>query len=177
MTSFRLLAAVLAVALIDAADPTAVQVSLVVREGHVWVSGAATDSLYDELDEVIQSGLTTSFAYEAELRRPVGLWFDRVLSSSTVTLAVQLDTLTGRYQLTRSVDGRLDETKVTDDKAVVKRFVTAFERQPLFGTGDLEPNVEYYVKVRVRTRPRVTWFYWPWDRAAASGVARFTFIP
>jgi hypothetical protein len=29
----------------------------------------------------------------------------------------------------------------------------------------------------VRTRPRVTFFFWPWGRDAASGIARFTFIP
>ena len=52
-----------------------------------------------------------------------------------------------------------------------------FDRLPLFSTDELEPNAEYYVRVRVRTRPRVTFFFWPWGRDAASGVARFTFIP
>jgi hypothetical protein len=59
----------------------------------------------------------------------------------------------------------------------MRHFVMAFDRLPLFTTANLDPNVEYYVRVRVRTRPRVTWFFWPWDRAAATGFARFTFIP
>ncbi|MCX6552817.1 MAG: DUF4390 domain-containing protein [Acidobacteria bacterium] len=177
MTSLRLLAIVLAAVALDAGTSGEVQVSTLVRDGRVYVSSTLTDGVIEELDEAIQSGLTTTFTYETELRRPVSIWFDRVLATATVSAAVQFDTLTGRYQLSRSVDGRIEDSKVSDDKAAVKRFVTAFERLPLFGTADLEPNVEYYVRVRVRTRPRVTWFFWPWDRGSATGFARFTFIP
>jgi hypothetical protein len=85
--------------------------------------------------------------------------------------------LTRRYQLTRSVDGRIDDSRMSEDRAEVKRFVLGFDRLPLFSAGELEPNAEYYVRIRVRTRPRVTFFFWPWGRDAARGMARFTFIP
>jgi hypothetical protein len=130
-----------------------------------------------DVDEAIQSGLATTIIFEADLRRSVSVWMDRTLASSTVTAAVQRDTLTGRYQISRSIDGRLEDSRVTDDKTAMRHFVMAFDRLPLFTAADLEPNVEYYVRVRVRTRPRVAWFFWPWDRPAATGFARFTFIP
>ena len=177
MTAVRLPALTLAVVLADAGAASDLQVSTIVRDGRVHVSSLLTDGLVDELDGAIQSGLTTTFTYDVELRRPVSIWFDRVLATATVSASVQFDTLTGRYQLTRSVDARLDESKVSEDKAVARRFVSSFERLALFGTSDLEPNTEYYVRVRVRARPRVTWFFWPWDRGTASGIARFTFIP
>jgi hypothetical protein len=130
-----------------------------------------------DLDEPIQAGLSTTITYDAELREEVGIWFDRTIAAATVSASVQYDTLTRRYQLSRSVDGRLADSKVSEDRSDVKRFALGFDRLPLFSTGDLAPNGEYYVRVRVRTRPRVTFFFWPWGRDAASGMARFTFIP
>jgi hypothetical protein len=177
MTSVRLFALVLAAFMLEAGDPRGVEVGVVARDGRVYVSSTVKDGLTDDLEDAIQSGLTATVAYEAELRRPVGVWFDRTIGAATVSASVQLDTLTRRYQLIRSVDGRLDDSRVSEDKGEVKRFVTTFERLPLFSAADLEPNAEYYVRVRVRTRPRVTWFFLPWGRDAASGLARFTFIP
>jgi hypothetical protein len=176
MTSVRLLAIVLAALAIDAAS-AGIQLATVARDGRVYVSCTLADDVLAAVDEAILSGLATTISYDVELRRPVSVWLDRTLASSTVTAAVQRDTLTGRYQISRSVDGRLEDSRVTDDKAAMRQFVLAFDRLPLFTTADLEPNADYYVRVRVRTRPRVTWFFWPWDRPAATGLARFTFIP
>ena len=176
MTSVRLLAIVLAALVVDAA-PEGARVLAVARDGRVYVSCALADDVLADIDEAIQSGLSTTVIYEADLRRSVSVWLDRTYATSLVTASVQRDTLTGRYQLSRSIDGRLEDSRVTDDKAAMRHFVIAFEKLPLFTTADLEPNVEYYVRVRVRTRPRVTWFFWPWDRGTATGFARFTFIP
>jgi hypothetical protein len=177
MMPTRVLAIVLCAFLAEAGGERGVDVGAVARDGRVYVSSTASDGLMRDLEEAIQSGLATTITYEAELRRPVGIWFDRTIASATVAASVQYDTLTRRYQLSRSVDGRLDDSKVSEDKADVKRFALGFDRLPLFSATDLEPNGEYYVRVRVRTRPRVTFFFWPWGRDAASGIARFTFIP
>ena len=173
----RLLAIVLCAFLAGAGGERGVEVGAVARDGRVYVSSAAADALMSDLEEAIQAGLATTITYEADLREEVGIWFDRTIASAIVSASVQYDTLTRRYQLSRSVDGRLADSRVSDDKVDVKRFVLGFDRLPLFSTGELEPNAEYYVRVRVRTRPRVTFFFWPWGRDAASGIARFTFIP
>jgi hypothetical protein len=173
----RLLALVLGALMLEGGGSPRVDVSAVARDGRVYVSSTVADGLVDGLADAIQSGLTATITYEADLRRPVSIWFDRTVSTSTVAASVQHDTLTRRYQLSRRVDGRLDETRMAEDRADAERFVTRFDRLPLFSTADLDPNAEYYVRVRVRTRPRQTWFFWPWGRDAASGLARFTFIP
>ena len=61
----------------------------------------------------------------------------------------------------------------------MRGWLTTFERLPLFTTDGLEPNAEYYLRVRVRTTPRIALlFFWPWgDRHDVAGMARFTFIP
>ena len=154
-----------------------VRVMPLVRDSRVFVSFELADGFTPEILEAIHSGLPTTFTYDVELRRGVPFWMDRTLASATIAASVRFDNLTRRHQLSRSLDGRMEESRVTEDEDDVRRFMTRFERVPLFRTADLEANVEYYVRVRARTRPRDAWFFWPWDRGAASGNANFTFIP
>jgi len=58
----------------------------------------------------------------------------------------------------------------------VRKLVTTLERLPLFRTLSLEPNREYYVRVRADIRPRNAAFLWPWG-SARSAQTKFTFIP
>ncbi len=176
MNASRAFTVLLAFAVLEAAGPDGIQVSTLIREGRVNVSFALAEQSMTDAEATIQAGLPTTFVYDVDLKRGVSLWFDKTLSAATVTATVQYDTLTGRHHLSRSIDGRLEDSRVTDDRAEVRRYVSEFDRLPLFSTADLEPNSEYYISVRARTRPRVTWFFWPWDRGLASGKATFTFI-
>jgi hypothetical protein len=147
------------------------------RDGQVYVSFELAGGVTDEIRETIRSGLPTSFAYDFELRRDTALWVDRTIAVATVVATVQYDNLTRRHQLSRVIDGRVEAALVTEDPAEVVRWLTKFDRVPLFRTADLEPNAEYYVRVRARARPRSTWSLLPWDRNSAWGHARFTFLP
>jgi len=42
---------------------------------------------------------------------------------------------------------------------------------------ELEPNTEYYVRVRARTQPRDSMIFWRWDSGLVSTNANFTFTP
>jgi hypothetical protein len=160
-----------------AGDPQDVHVTTVSRDGRVHVSCGVTSGLTPDMEQALQSGLTTTFTYDVDLRRAVSTWFDRGIATTTVVTSAQFDTLTGRYQVSRSVDGRIDSSRVSQDRADVAKFMTSFDRLALFSTVGLEPNVEYQVRVRLRARPRVYWFLWPFGRDDAVGFARFTFIP
>jgi hypothetical protein len=177
MTAGRWVAIVLAFTVLESADaPRRIDVSAQARDGRVYVSCTFAAGTLDELGEAIHAGLTTSITYDVDLRRPLW-WFSRTVASSTVVASVRHDMLTGRYQLTRTIDGRSEDALVTEDQNVVKKFLTTFGKLPLFSSADLEANVEYVVRLRIRTRPRVTWFVWPWESSTATGTARFTFIP
>ena len=121
------------------------------RDGQVYVSFELAGGVTDEFRETIRSGLPTSFAYDFELRRGVPLWVDRTIAIATVVATVQFDNLTRRHQLSRLVDGRVEAALVTEDPAEVDRWLTKFDRVPLFRTTELEPNAEY---LRARARPR-----------------------
>jgi hypothetical protein len=88
---------------------------------------------------------------------------------------VRFDNLTRRYQMSRAVDGRVEDAKPTEDQEAVRAWMTHFERIPLSTTARLEANGEYFVRVRAQTRPHNAWFFWPWG-ASVLGQAKFTFV-
>ena len=156
-----------------------VRVSPVVVDGRVLASFSAAGAWTPEARELVQSGLILTFSFDVELRRPSSVWFDTTLHHVSLASAVKYDALTGAYQLSRHRDGRVVRSDSTRDPRVVREWMTVFEQVPLEPTAALEPNVEYYVRVRLYASPKRTfslWSLWPWSRDSGSGRANFTFI-
>jgi hypothetical protein len=155
----------------------AIHVTPLVRDGRVYVSFKLSDAFNDEdIRAAVHSGLTITFVYDVELRRGAALWLDRTLDAATVSAGVQYDNLARRYHVTLHTDGRLEVSDTLETEDRVRRWLTEFERLNLFSSGRLEPNAEYYVRVRARTTPRNTAFVWPWQGADVAGLAKFTFL-
>ena len=147
----------------------------VVHEKQVVVTLLMADAYTDEIRDTISSGLRTTFTYDLQLRMLVGGWVDRTVATAVVTVSDQYDNLTRRHTLSRVVDGRTDESVVTEDEAVVRQWLTSLTRLPLCDTTKLERNREYYVRVTARKRPQRSF---PFAFAnAVTGQAKFTFIP
>jgi hypothetical protein len=161
---------------IGAAADQSIQVVPLTRDGFVFVSFAVNGVVDEEIEQTIQSGLPTTFEYDVELRRQSALWFDRSIGSVEVAATVRYDNLTRRYQISLQQDGRVFETRPTDKAAEVKEVVSTFRRLPLFTTRQLSANTEYHIRVVGHTRPRRKWFLPFWDRPAAFGSAKFTFV-
>jgi hypothetical protein len=142
----------------------------------VLVSFDLADGFTDEVRAAIKSGLQTSFTYTVDLRLEVPAWVDRTMASAVVSTSVHYDNLTRRYQIVRTSDGRVEETKITEDEAVVRQLMTNVDRLPLFRTSILEANREYYVRVRAQVRPQSVGYLWPWS-SGRSTQTKFTFIP
>ena len=129
----------------------------------------------DEVRQAIASGLRTTFTYSIDLRMLVPGWVDRTVTSSTVSLSDQYDNLTRRHTLQRVVDGRIDETLVTEDDAVVRQWLTTLTRLPIVRTTRLDPARDYYVRISAQARPRggsLLGFV-----SSVTGQAKFTLIP
>jgi hypothetical protein len=158
-----------------AADDPALDVKVLAKDGRVLVSFTLADGFTAELQAATRSGMAATITYEVELRRYGTFWFDRTLATSTVTAGARFDHLTRQHRLTRTVDGRGEEPRLTEDEAEVREWMTVFKQLPLFSTQGFEPIGEYYVRVRARTRPRMNWFlFWPWEHGVPTGEARFT---
>ena len=166
----------LPMALVLAADAQTIQVTPLAREGRVYVSFKLAEGFTDEIAEAIHSGLTLTFTYDVDLKRSASVWFDRTIASTTVSATVKYDTLTRKYSVSRAYDGRIESAESTDSEEIVRGWLTSFDRLPLFSSAGLEPNAEYYLRVRARTTPRNATFVWPWQNSDVAGLAKFTFL-
>jgi Domain of unknown function (DUF4390) len=168
----------LAVLLLAAASPRAAEslrIVPLVDGKQVVVSLELTDAYNDDIREMIASGLRTTFTYDVELRMVVAGWVDRTIATSVVSITDQYDNLTRRHSLSRTVDGRIDESLVTEDDQVVARWLTSVTRLPVCSTTRLERNREYYVRVSARKKPQHSLpFAWA---SSLTGQAKFTFTP
>jgi hypothetical protein len=146
-----------------------------VRDNQVLVTFTLNDAYSDAVHEAIASGLRTTFTYELELRTVVPGWIDRTIAHTTVATSDQYDNLTRRHTLTRTVDGRVEEVTVAEDEAVVKKWLTEWNRVQVCDTSKLDATRDYYVRITTRTRP-VGGSLLGLTRSV-SGQAKFTFIP
>lgn len=166
---------VLALSAMLAAAQT-LQVTPLTRDGRVLVSYKLADAFNDQVRDAIHSGLAITFVYDVELKRSSALWLDRTIGAVRVSAGVRYDNLTRRYHLTRTHDGRLEGAETIEQEEDVRKRLTEFEKLPLFNSADLEPNSEYYLRVRAHITPRNASFVWPWTSHDVSGLAKFTFI-
>lgn len=174
MSKFVVAALVAAAVQIVAAD--GLRIVPLVRDGSVLISFQMSDGFTDDVRDAIRSGLKTSFTYTIDLQAKAALWLDRTLGSAVVSTSVQYDNLTRRHTVVQTLDGRVQLDQVVESDAEVKRLVTTFDRLALFRTIELEPNREYYVRVRAEVRPKNAAFLWPWG-SGRSASTKFTFIP
>ena len=146
-----------------------------VREDRVLVTFELADGFTDEVRAAIRSGLKTTFTYTVELRLEVPAWVDRTIATTVVANSVEYDNLTRLHNVVRVLDGKVENTQITDNEAIVQQLMTSFQRLPLFRTSVLEPNREYYVRISASARPSNGAFLWPWG-SGTSGQAKFTFV-
>ena len=153
----------------------ALRIIPLVRDERVLVTFELADGFSEDVRAAILSGLKTTFTYTVDMRLDVPVWADRTISSTVVTTSVEYDNLTRRHTIVRMIDGRMEQSQVTDDEAVVKQWMTAFKQLPLFRTALLLPNRDYYVRVSAVARPTNGSILWPWG-SGTSAQAKFTFI-
>lgn len=146
-----------------------------VHDDTVLVSFELADAYTTDVQDTIASGLRTTFTYNIELKMIVPAWVDRTVSTAVVTSIDQYDNLTRRHTLLRTVDGRIIETLVTEDKTVVKRWLTSWTRLPLCATSRLDASHDYYVRVSARARPLGSSLL-GWA-TAITAQAKLTYIP
>jgi hypothetical protein len=149
-----------------------------VRNGELLVSFILQDGFTEDVRAVIKSGLRTTFVYTVELRMVVPGWIDRTIATTTVSQSAEYDNLTRRHTLQRTIDGRVDlpASRIVEEERVVREHMTTFTQLALFRNTKLEPNRDYYVRVRARAYPSNGSFLWPWSTGLLA-QAKFTFIP
>lgn len=162
-----------AVVTLSASD---VKVTPVISDGKVFASFTAPAALSADTFEMVKSGIQLTLTFVVELKRPATFIFDRTLGAATLAASVKYDTLTHVYQVSKQQDGRVVWSDRTEQEADMRGWVTSFEKVQLDPAEPLEPNVEYYVQVRLRTTPKRGIVFLPFTRDDAIGRKDFTFI-
>ena len=78
-----------------------------VRDDQVIVSIDLDNGYTEEVREVINGGVRTTFTYDVELKMIVPAWVDRTIATAAVSMTDHYDTLTRVHSLSRTVDGRV----------------------------------------------------------------------
>jgi hypothetical protein len=156
-------------------DPSGVKVTESIVNGRVFASLTAPAAFTDDVRRLLKSGVPVRFTFTVELQRPSWFW-DPTLAATTVAAAATFDSLTGQYQASKYLNSAVVKSELLREEADVRTWFTAFERVPLEPARALEPNADYYIRVRLRARPKPTWSIWPFGGDDASGRKDFTFI-
>jgi hypothetical protein len=146
-----------------------------VRNDQVLVSFRLTDGYTDEVRAAVRSGLKTSFTYTIDLRQDVPVWTDRTIATATLVSSVVYDTLEKRFTILRTINGRDETSRKTEDEGEVRELLTNMVQLSLFKTRTLIPNREYYVRVAATARPTNGVLLWPFG-SGTSAQTKFTFI-
>ena len=146
-----------------------------VRAEQVIVSIDLDNGYTDEVRQVINGGVRTTFTYDVDLKMIVPAWVDRTIATAVVTTTDHYDTLTRVHNLSRSVDGRVVEALVTENEAIAKKWLTSLNGSSLCRTSLLDPHREYYVRISAHVRPPgATLLGWA---TGVTNLAKFTFVP
>jgi hypothetical protein len=146
----------------------------VVKGDYLEVSFELRDGLTPEVLAAIDSGLKTTFTYNVDLRLDPPGWFDRTVGNAVITNSVAFDNLQRKHTLERTVNGREQDSLVTTDPAVVRKWMTNVQDLPLFRTRLLLRNREYYVRVNASARPSYGSVLWPFG-SGTSAQTKFIF--
>ncbi len=165
-----------AVVLVAPASPAEIRVTPVVANGRVAVSFSLPTALGPDVRELVESGLLMTLAFTVDLKAPSALWFDRTIAHVDLSSSVKYDNLTGVHHVSRMRDGHVTWSERTSRYADAQAWLTTFERVVIAEDSQLQPNAEYDIQVRMRSRPRRTFPLWPWSSDDAGGRATFTFI-
>ena len=90
--------------------------------------------------------------------------------------SVKVDTLTSVYQVTKQQEGKVTWSATTLNEEEMRNWITGFDRVAIQVNETLEPNADYYLRVRLQVRPHSKFSLWPGGRDDGSGRADFTFI-
>ena len=154
---------------------TTMRIVPIVRDQSLVITVELSDGYTAEVRDAIASGLRTTFTYDVDVRMVVPAWVDRTVSTTVVGMSDHYDNLTRRHSLSRLIDGRVEEALVTNDEAIVKKWLTSLNGLAVCPTSKLDPNRDYYVRISASVRPPgASLLGWA---NAITNQAKFTFIP
>jgi hypothetical protein len=133
------------------------------------------DNGYDEeVRQVINGGVRTTFTYDVELKMIVPAWVDRTIATATVTITDRVrhaDAHAPSFAHGRWPHGRREDDRGRDRCAEMADPISGLV---LCRTSKLDPHREYYVRINAGVRPPRHTLGWA---NGVTNLAKFTFVP
>jgi hypothetical protein len=149
----------------------------VVSGNTIQVSFRMSGAFSEEVERAVASGLPVTFRFTVQLKKVRTPWINEKVATRTIRTTVTYDNLTERYKLSRELDNEIVATEVLSDPEAMRRFMVTMESLQLFDTSLLEPNGEYYLRVKGVIRDRNLFLLIPWDVGSGWMKAYFTYLP
>jgi hypothetical protein len=162
---------------LPAAAAELLDLSLLIKDKKIFVTFHMTDAFNEDIEKTIASGLPVSFRYEVQLKRVRAIWFNQKVDTRYITNTVTYDNITKRYTLSRDIDGTIVATVVVADRNDMVEFMTVIDDLALFDVSNLEPNADYYLRVKGLVKERNLFLFIPWDQDSGWEKAYFTYLP
>lgn len=160
-----------------AAAAELVDLGLLIKEKKVFVTFRMTDAFNEDIERSIASGLPVSFRYEVQLKKVRAIWLNQRVDTRRITNTVTYNNITERYALSRDIDGRIVATSVVADHNEMMEFMTVIDDLALFEVSGLEPNADYYLRVKGLVKERNLFLFIPWDQDSGWEKKYFTYLP
>ena len=133
------------------------------KGGRLDLSAHLEGAFPEEIQGRIRSGLEVSFEYTVRLRRRRSRIMDKTVSERYVVTSVQYSNLTKMYKVTRTIDGAVVASDVTDRPDLMRTWMTSLDHVPLFDERDTETPGTYYARIRAKLLGRFAMLVIPWD--------------
>ncbi len=149
----------------------------VVKGNAIEVSFQMSDAFSEEVERAVASGLLVSFRFTVQLKKVRTLWLNQKVATQTIRTTVTYDNLTERYKLSKEIGDEIVATELLSDPEAMRRFMVTVESLQLFDTSLLEPNGEYYLRVKGVIQDRNLFLLIPWDVGSGWMKSYFTYLP
>jgi len=100
------------------------------------------------MEEAVNSGISTTFVFNIELKKNQFLWFDPVITKKTFTHTITYDSLVDEYTVYREEDRNTPLVYETYEEAILALGQVRF--YPLTTLTVLEKGERYQVRIRAR---------------------------
>jgi len=165
------------VARLPATAAELLDLGLLIKDKKISVSFRMTEAFNEDIEKTITSGLPVSFRYEVQLKKVRAIWLNQKVDTRRITNTVTYDNITKRYTLSRDIDGAIVATVVIADLKDMVEFMTVIDDLGLFEVSSLEPNADYYLRVKGLVKERNLFLFVPWDQDSGWEKVYFTYLP
>lgn len=129
-----------------AQEPSITDVVITTYQNTVYIYFNLDGCYTTEIDEVIKSGIPTTFTFNVNLKKLKGVWFDANVVSKTFRHTIKYDTLMEEYTIIKEEEGKT--AVVVKDLENAKRIMSRVKFYPLVSIHMLQKGDTYRLGIK-----------------------------